>query len=313
MKIIVTGGAGFIGSHIADTYLKLGHRLAVIDDLSTGSRKNLNPKAKFYKADIRNAKLMEKIFRKERPEVISHQAARASVIESTRNPGEALDVNVMGTANLFSAFAKYGRGRRKFIFASTGGAIYGSPRKLPASEFVLPHPLSPYALSKLLAEETVKFYSRDAGIPHLILRYSNVYGPRQNPKGEAGVVAIFSWQMLRGKRPTIFGDGRKTRDYVYIGDVVQANVLGLTRGINEIINIGWGKETRDDEVFREVAKAFGFRKPPIYASVRPGEVRRISLDARRARKVLGWRPKINLAQGISKTAPSYRRLAFKNL
>lgn len=313
MKIIVTGGGGFIGSHIADAYLKLGHRLAVIDNLSTGSRKNLNPKAKFYKADIRNAKLMEKIFRKERPEVISHQAAKASVIESARNPRETLDVNVLGTANLFSAFAKYSRGRRKFIFASTGGAIYGSPRKLPASELTLPHPLSPYALSKLLAEETVKFYSRDTGIPHLILRYANVYGPRQNTKGEAGVVAIFSRQMLRGERPTIFGDGGKTRDYVYVGDAVQANVLGLARGANEIVNIGWGKEIKDDEVFREIAKALGFRKPPIYAPFRPGEVRRISLDARRARRVLAWRPKTNFAQGIAKTAPTYRRLDFKNL
>ncbi len=307
MKVIVTGGAGFIGSHIVDAYIKAGHRVAVIDNLSTGFRKNLNPKARFYKADIRNAKLMEKILRKERPEIVNHQAAKASVIESIRNPAITLETNVLGTANLFSAFAKYGLpaqagpAKRKFIFASTGGAIYGSPKKLPAAENTPPDPLSPYALSKLLAEETVKFYSRDAGIPYLILRYSNVYGPRQNPKGEAGVVAIFSRQMSRGERPTIFGDGSKTRDYVYVGDVVQANVLGLKRGANEIVNIGRGKEIRDDEVFREVAKALDFRKQPIYAPFRSGEVRRISLNARRAKRILGWTPKTPFAKGIKKT------------
>lgn len=309
MRIIVTGGAGFIGSHIVDAYLKAGHKVAVIDNLSTGFRKNLNPKARFYKADIRNAKLMEKIFRKEKPDIVNHQAAKASVIESVRSPEETLAVNVLGTANLLSVFAKYGHGRRKFIFASTGGAIYGSPRKLPAGENAPPDPLSPYALSKLLAEETVKFYAKECGFPYLILRYSNVYGPRQNPKGEAGVVAIFSRQMSSGKRPIIFGDGSKTRDYVYVGDVVQANILGLKRGANETVNIGRGKEIRDDEVFRVIAKELNFQKPPIYKPFRAGEVRRISLNASRARKVLGWRPKTDFVQGITKTAPTYLRQA----
>lgn len=306
MKIILTGGAGFIGSHVADAYLHLGHRVAVIDDLSTGCRQNLNPKAKFYKTDIRNLGAIENIFRKEKPEIVNHHAAKASVIESIKNPTETLEVNILGTANLLSAFARHGRGQRKFIFASTGGAIYGEPKKIPTAEDAIPLPLSPYGLSKLLAEELIKFYGRQHSLKYLIFRYSNVYGPRQNPYGEAGVVAIFSKQMSRGKRPTIFGDGSKTRDYVQVSDIVRANILALRRGKNTTLNLGWGKEIKDEIVFREIAKALGFSKPPIYAPFRPGEVHRIALDAHRARRVIGWQPKIDFAAGITQTVAAYR-------
>jgi UDP-glucose 4-epimerase len=302
MKIIITGGAGFIGSHIVDAYLKLGHKVAVIDNLQTGSRKNVNPKAEFYKADIRNLKLMERIFRRERPEILNHHAAIAEVVKSLRDPIPTFKTNVLGTANLLLAFGKHGRGKnKKIIFSSTGGAIYGEPKKIPADEKTPLAPLSPYGLSKLLGEEIIKFYAGQYGFKYLIFRYPNVYGPRQNPKGEAGVVAIFGGLMKSGARATIFGDGTKTRDYTYVQDIVRANILALKRGANQILNLGWGKEIKDAEVFREIAKVLGFRKPPIYAPFRVGEVRRIALDASRARRVLGWRPKIPFAQGIKRT------------
>ncbi|MEK7212446.1 MAG: NAD-dependent epimerase/dehydratase family protein [Patescibacteria group bacterium] len=301
MKIIVTGGAGFIASHIVDAYLKAGHKVVVIDDLSYGFRRNLNPQAKFYKADIGDRKSMDKIFRTERPDVVNHHAARASVIESVRDPAATINTNLMGTLNLLLAFGKYRRGTGKFIFASTGGAIYGSPQKLPAGENTPQNLLSPYALSKALGEELIRFYAAQFKFPYLLLRYANVYGPRQNPKGEAGVVAIFSGLIKHNRRPVVFGDGSKTRDYVHVDDVMRANVLGLGRGKNECINIGLGREISDEKVFRTVAGALGFKKEAIYARFRTGEVRRISLDARRARRVLGWKPKIKFEEGIRRT------------
>ena len=300
MRIIVTGGAGFIGSHVADVYIKAGHRVAVIDNLSTGSRRNLNSKARFYKADIRNLKLLEQIFRKERPEVVNHHAALASVIASVKNPNETFEVNVVGTANLLRAFGE-SRNPKKFIFVSTGGAMYGTPKKLPVSEKISPCPLSPYGLSKLLAEETVQFYARAFDFDYTILRYANVYGPRQNPHGEAGVVAIFQKQMRTEVRLTIFGDGTKSRDYVYVGDIAKANTKALTRGNEEILNIGRGVLISDKEVFTTVARALVYKEEPRYASARPGEVYKIALDAGKARRVLGWKATTPFAQGVRTT------------
>ncbi len=303
MKILITGGAGFIASHVADAYIKAGHKVVVVDNLQTGFRRNLNSKAKFYKADIRRPGQMEKIFRRERPEIVNHHAAEASVVKSTREPLTTYETNVLGTINLWLAFGKYGRGgNRKFIFASTGGAIYGSPRRLPADEKTPALPDSPYGFSKFLAEEAVRFYSRQNKTPFTILRYANVYGPRQNPKGEAGVVAIFSNLMKRKKTPVIFGDGSKTRDYVYVGDVVRANILALRKGAGETLNIGRGEEISDREIFEAVARATGFRGRPRYAPFRPGEVRCISLDAKLAHRKLGWKPQVNLQTGIRRAA-----------
>ncbi len=302
MKIIVTGGAGFIASHIVDAYIKAGHKVAVIDNLTSGFKRNLNPKAKFYKADIRNLGLIEKIFKREQPQIVNHHAALVSVVESVRNPILAFETNVVGTLNLLLAFGKYGRIRNgKFIFASTGGAIYGEPKRIPATERTKTNPLSPYGLSKLLAEKTIEFYSKKFGFSFLNLRYVNVYGPRQNPKGEAGVVAIFIGLIKKGLRPTIFGDGTKTRDYLYVEDIVRANLMALRRGRNETLNLGWGKEISDQLIFDTIAKELNFLKKPIYAPYRKGEVRRIALDAGRAKKILGWQPKIDLVQGIKKT------------
>jgi UDP-glucose 4-epimerase len=302
MKIIVTGGAGFIGSHIVDAYLKAGHRVAVVDNLSTGFRRNLNSHAKFYKADIRDPRTLKQIFRKEKPEVVNHHAALASVIASVHDPRATFEANVLGTLNLLRAFAEWGKGEhKKFIFASTGGAIYGNPKKLPASEATPPAPSSPYGLSKLLAEETVRFYARACGFAYTIFRYANVYGPRQSPRGEAGVVAIFGNLMHRGERPTIFGNGGKTRDYVFVTDIARANLAALAKGENETLNLGTGIMTSDREVFDTVARACCFRGAPRYALAREGEINKISLDARRAKQALGWAPKVKFTEGVAKT------------
>lgn len=303
MKIIVTGGAGFIASHVVDEYIKAGHRVAVIDDLSKGSRKNINKKAKFYKVDITNLALMEKIFATERPEAVNHHAAIAEVTRSMRDPIPTLTTNVLGTANLLLAFGHHGKGKnKKFIFSSTGGAMYGDPTRIPVSEAAPEDPLSPYGLSKKLAEETITFYAKQFGFDYFIFRYANVYGPRQNPHGEAGIVAIFSALMRAGRRPTVFGDGTKARDYVYVGDVAAANVAALKRGNakNVTVNIGRGAAVTDREMFEAIARAVGFAQKPIYAPYRPGEIYRIALDAHRAQKILGWKPKVALKEGVSK-------------
>jgi len=306
MKILVTGGVGFIGSHIVDAYINLGYKVVVIDNLSTGFRKNLNPKAKFYKADIGDLPKIEKIFQKEKPQIVNHHAAIAEVVKSLRDPLPTLNVNVIGTINLLLAAGKIRV--KKFIFSSTGGAIYGQPDKIPADENTPAIPLSPYGLSKLLGEECIKFYAKHYGFDYLIFRYPNVYGPRQNPKGEAGVVAIFSGLMRKGKQPTIFGDGSKTRDYVHIDDIVRANIIGLHKGKNEIFNLGWAKKISDQKIFDTIAKNLNFKKPPIYAPFRHGEVYQIALSAKKARKNLGWQPQISLEEGIKKTVKTIIRL-----
>ncbi len=307
MKIVVTGGAGFIASHITDAYIKAGHRVVVIDNLSKGLRKNINPKAAFYKTDITNLALMEKIFAKEKPEVVNHHAAIAEVVRSMRDPIPTLTTNVLGTVNLSLAFGHHGRGNKKtkggamgkkFIFASTGGAMYGDPKRIPVDESTPENPLSPYALSKQLAEETIKFYAKQFDFDYFIFRYANVFGPRQNPHGEAGIVAIFSELMRAGHRPTIFGDGTKARDYVYVGDVAAANLAALRHGKNTTVNIGAGTIVTDKQMFEAIAGAMDFMGKPIYAPYRAGEIYRISLDARRARKILGWKPKMEFGKGI---------------
>lgn len=300
MKIVVTGGAGFIASHIADAYVKAGHRVVVIDDLSKGSRRNVNSKAKFYKADIADLAFVERIFKRERPEVVNHHAAIAEVGRSVRDPIPTLTVNVLGTANVLLAFGHHGSGgtHRKFIFASMGGAMYGGPKRLPVDEAAPPDPLSPYGLSKLLAEETVAFYAKQFGFGHLIFRYANVYGPRQNPRGESGIVAIFGSLMNAGKTPTIFGDGTKARDYVYVGDVAAANLAALTRGKNAVVNIGRGTIVTDKKVFETIAKVTDFSGKPLYAPYRHGEIYRISLDAAKARKILSWKPTVDFEAGV---------------
>lgn len=308
MKIIITGGAGFIASHIADAYINAGHKVVIIDNLSKGFRRNLNPKAKFYKANITDLAAMERIFKKEQPTVVNHHAALAEVVISMRNPIPTLTTNVLGTANVLLAFGHHGKDektatgkrgtRRKFIFSSTGGAMYGDPKRVPVSEAIAPNPLSPYGLSKQLGEETIKFYAKQFEFDYYIFRYANVFGSRQNPKGEAGIVAIFGGLMKTGTRPTIFGDGTKSRDYVYVGDVAAANLAALTKGRNVTTNIGRGILTTDKEIYDAIAKEMHFAEKPIYAPFRHGEIFRVSLDAAKARKLLGWKPKVGLEEGV---------------
>ncbi len=307
MKIIVTGGAGFIASHIVDAYIKKGHSVAVIDNLATGFRHNVNKKARFYEADIRDREAMERIFKKEKPEVVSHHAAIAEVMKSLRNPLPTLEVNVLGTTNVLLAFGMYGAGsHRKFIFSSTGGAIYGEPKKIPADENTPPLPLSPYGLSKALGEDVIKFYARQYKFPYVIFRYPNVYGPRQNPHGEAGVVAIFGGLLRDGKQPTIFGDGTKSRDYTFVADIVHANELALTKRTanNQTMNLGHGKIVSDKNVFDTIAKELNFSGEVKFAPHREGEVYKISLNASRAKKLLGWKPTVTFPEGVKRAVNS---------
>lgn len=298
MKILVTGGAGFIGSHIVDKYISIGHKVFIIDNLSSGFKKNLNKKAKFYKADIRDLSLMKKILNKEKPQIVNHHAAISEVVKSLKDPHLTYETNILGTANLLLASGE--SGIKKIIFISTGGAVYGNPKKLPVKEDSLLKPLSPYAFSKYLGEKFVEFYSGVFGFDYLIFRYANVYGQRQNPKGEAGVISIFTDLIKNNLQPTIFGDGSKTRDYIYIDDIIKANVAGIKKAKNEILNLGCGIEINDQQVFDTIAQELGFNKPAIYSPFRQGEVYRIVLASNKAKKILKWKPTIAFKKGITK-------------
>ena len=297
MKIIVTGGAGFIGSHIVDAYLAKGHEVVIIDDMSHGFMKNVKPGTKLYKLDIQKLDDMRRVMRNEKPDVINHQAAIAEVVESVRNPVPTLNVNVQGTINLLVAGGEIGV--KRFIFASTGGAIYGEASRYPIKETVEPAPLSPYGLSKQLAEEAIRYYSRIYGFKHVIFRYPNVFGPRQDPNGEAGVVAIFSKILNNKQTATIYGDGTKTRDYVYVEDIARASVIGLRRGNDQTINLGWGKEISDQTVFDTIASHFPQAPAAQHKDVRDGEVVRSSLNAALAKKVLNWKPQYSFTDGVA--------------
>jgi len=302
MKVLLTGGAGFIGSHVADAYLEAGDDVAVVDNLTTGRRAHLPPGARFYEMDIRDPELRE-VFARERPEVVNHHAAQASVTASVADPGHDADVNVLGTLNLLALCQEFGV--RRFVFASTGGAIYGDPEVIPAEEAHPTRPLSPYGISKMAGEHYVRFYG-SLGMTWAILRYANVYGPRQDPHGEAGVVAIFASAMLAGTPPTVFGDGTQTRDFVYVEDVARANLLATRAEHSETANIATGVETTVNDVVRALAEVTGFRDPPVYAPPRAGEVYRIALDPARARRWLGWAPAVALDDGLRRTVAWFR-------
>ena len=304
MKVLVTGGAGFIGSHVVDAHLDEGHEVVVVDSLVTGRRETVNPRARLLELDIRDPALRE-VFARERPEIVNHHAAQASVVASVADPTHDADVNVMGTLNLLELAREFGA--RRFIFASTGGAIYGEPERIPADETHPTLPLSPYGISKMAGEHYVRFFG-GAGMSFAILRYANVYGPRQDPHGEAGVVAIFTNAMLSGNRPTIFGDGTQTRDFVYVEDVARANVLAAASEESGLVNIATGVETSIEELYRLLASATGFREPPVYAPPRTGDVYRIALDPRRAEEWLGWVADISLAEGLRRTVEWFRGL-----
>ena len=303
MKILVTGGAGFIASHVSDRFLELGHEVAIVDNLATGKRENLPAAALFYEIDVRDPGL-DRIFAKFKPKIVVHHAAQMDVRKSVADPVYDAQVNILGTLNLLECARRHGV--RKVIYAGTGGAMFGEAEYLPADEAHPIQPLSPYGVSKHTVEHYLYTYKANFGMDFTVLRYPNVYGPRQDPHGEAGVVAIFSLQLLRGERPTIFGDGGKTRDYCYVSDIVEANVLALDRGDGGLYNLGRGIEVTDYEIFAAVRAAVGSDVEPVYAPTRPGEVEHIALDARLAQRDLGWRWQVDLPQGVALAVSFYR-------
>jgi len=307
MKILVTGGAGFIGSHVVDAYLAAGHEVAVVDDLSTGRREHVHPQARFYQMDIRDPRLDE-VFARERPEVVSHQAARANVRESLEKPLLYAEVNVLGSLNVLECCRRHGV--RKVIYASTGGAVYGEPQALPVSEDHSINPVDPYGASKHHVEHYLYLYQANFGIAYTVLRYPNVYGPRQDPYGEAGVVAIFTGQMLSDGQPVINGSGEQERDFVYVSDVVRANVLALERGDGGVYNIGSGVGTSVNRIFELLAGLTGYEGPAVHGPPKRGEVFKIYLDATRARQDLGWAPQVTLEEGLAWTVAYFRRNPF---
>jgi len=297
MKVLVTGGAGFIASHVVDRLIKDGHSVAIVDDLSTGFAANINPKARFYKMDIRDHALSE-VFEKERPDMVDHHAAQMAVIRSLKEPEFDADVNIIGSLKIILNCVKHHV--KKLVYISTGGAVYGEPQYLPTDEAHPINPISQYGITKHTVEHYLFLYNLTDGLKYTALRYPNVYGPRQYPYGEAGVTAIFSARMLKGEAPTIFGDGEQLRDYVYVDDIVEANILAMTNAAsdNQILNIGSGRGASVNEIFRIIKQATGFDGEAISAPARKGEVYKIYISADKAKKVIGWTPKVSFEDGL---------------
>jgi UDP-glucose 4-epimerase len=303
MKVLVTGGAGFIGSHVVDTFLAAGYSVVVVDDLSTGRRENVDPRAAFHQIDIRSADL-DGVLAAEKPDVVSHQAARANVREAMEKPQLYADVNVLGSLNLLEACRK--RGVKKIIYASTGGAVYGEPQYLPVDENHPINPLDPYGASKHHVEHYLHLYWLNYKLPYTILRYPNVYGPRQDPFGEAGVVAVFANKMLRGEPVTINGSGEQERDFVYVGDIARANLLAVEKGDGSIYNIGSGIGTSVNTIAEELSRVTGYKLDPTHGPAKLGEVWKTYLKADKARQELSWQPTVLLRDGLKLTVDSLR-------
>lgn len=305
MNILVTGGAGFIASHVADKYIELGHNVVIIDNLSSGKKENLNPKAIFYKMDIQDRNV-EEIFKKHRFDAVNHHAAQMDVRKSVEDPIFDARTNVIGLLNILQNSVKHGV--KKIIFISSGGVVYGDPERLPPKETYPFAPESPYGVTKTIGEYYLRYYAKIFNMKFTALRYSNVYGPRQNPEGEAGVVAIFSQQMLNGAKCSIYGDGEQTRDYVSVFDVARANTACLDKGDNESINIGTGRETSVNQLFELLSKITGYNQKPAFLPQRKGELARNFLDVEKANKILGWVPEMTLEEGLKKTVDWIRSL-----
>ena len=299
----MTGGAGFIGSHITDTMVEAGHSVVVLDDLSTGRRQNLNPAARFVQGDIRDPGLGA-LFASEKFDVVVHQAAQANVRESLAEPVHYADVNVLGSLNLLEQSRKYGV--KKFLYASTGGAAYGEPQQLPVPETHPVNPLDPYGASKHHVEHYLFLYRANYGLAYTVLRYPNVFGPRQDPLGEAGVVAIFTNKMLRGEPLVINGTGEQERDFVYVSDVARANLLALDKGDGEIFNIGAGRGTNVNQIFDHLSELTHYPLPAAHGPAKLGEVYKIYLDASKAKQVLAWEPQVKLDEGLGCTVEYFR-------
>ena len=299
MKILITGGAGFIGSNIADRLIRDKHRVVVVDDLSTGKKENLNNQAKFYRCDIRDKDIAD-IFNKERPEIVIHNAAQISVRVSVDDPIADADINIEGSLNVLEACKKYNV--KKVIFASSGGTVYGEQKYYPADEKHPLSPISPYGVAKLSIEKYLYYYSYNFGLKYVTLRYANIYGPRQDPYGEAGVVAIFSEKILNKENPVINGDGKQTRDYVFVSDVVEANVGAIKGEFTGELNIGTGKETSVLDLFYLLKRISGNESiKEMHGPPKEGEQKRSSLSSEKAKTFLGWEPKVSLEEGLKLT------------
>jgi len=308
MKILVTGGAGFIASHIVDAYIEKGHDVVVVDDLSTGRETNLNPKAEFVKLNIQDEKISD-LFATHNFDVVNHHAAQMDVRKSVEDPRFDASINVLGTLNLLENCQK--NNVKKFIFASTGGAVYGEQEYFPADENHPTWPLSPYGITKLCCEKYLFFYKQVYGLDHVILRYANVYGPRQNPHGEAGVVAIFTERLLGGSEPVINGDGKQTRDYVFVHDLVRANVMALDYNKSDIFNIGTGVETDVNELFRNINAFTNANIEEKHGPAKKGEQLRSCLTYKKIESVLGWKPEVTVSEGLKKTVEYFKEKEVK--
>jgi UDP-glucose 4-epimerase len=307
MKVLITGGAGFIGSHVADAYLAAGHEVVILDNLSSGKRENLPARARLYLLDL-GARELAEVFAEERPDIVDHHAAQISVTASARDPLEDARTNVLGMLKLLEACRSLPV--KKFIFASTGGAIYGDTDLLPTPEDHPPRPLSPYGIHKWLGEQYLRYYAHQHGLSYTVLRYANVYGPRQNSEGEAGVVSIFFARLSRRETPALFAypgeqDGM-VRDYVYVEDVARANLEAAGKGDGETVNIGTGVGTTTGALYRAIAGQFQGAPEPKREPARPGDLRRSLLDVRKAERVLGWKPRVALGEGLRRTGEFFR-------
>jgi UDP-glucose 4-epimerase len=304
MKILVTGGAGFIASHVVDLYVENGQDVAVLDNLSTGKKEFVNKKAEFFKADICDEDEVARILKSFKPEIINHHAAHIQVGYSVENPQFDAENNILGLLNIMQAAKDVGV--KKVIMASTGGAMYGN-KQTPFTEVMKEEPLSPYGVSKRAGELYLNYYHEQYGIPYIALRYSNVYGPRQNAHGESGVIAIFSEMIAEGKQPIINGDGTHTRDYVYVSDVARANLAALETNFVGPINIGTTREIATNQVFQQVVAEFKVDLEEKHGPARPGEQVTSSLDYSRAKEVLGWEPSVTFEDGVKKVVEWYQK------
>lgn len=303
MRVLVTGGAGFIGSHVADACVAERHDVLVMDDLSSGKPDNVPGEARLEKCDIRSPRAAA-IVESFRPQVLVHHAAQMSVTRSVAEPSFDADVNVLGLVNLVETGRR--SGLEKVVFASSGGTVYGEVDSYPIAETTATHPVCPYGVSKLAGEHYLFYYQRVFGLPYVALRYANVFGPRQDPHGEAGVIAIFSKKLLAGADVTVFGDGEQTRDYVYVGDVVRANLAAIAASYHGPVNIGTGIETNVNELFAVIKRHAGGAGRAVHAAARDGELRRSVLAVAHAERVLGWKPGVRLADGLEDTVDFFR-------
>ncbi|PTL80755.1 NAD-dependent epimerase/dehydratase family protein [Vitiosangium sp. GDMCC 1.1324] len=303
MKVLVTGGAGFIGSHVSDVFVRAGHEVIALDNLSSGKKENLDPRVRLEVMDIRSPEAAQ-LIRAERPQVMCHLAAQLDVRRSVEDPRFDAEANILAFINLLEAART--SGVQKVVFSSTGGAIYGEQDVFPAPESHPTRPVSPYGVSKASGELYLGYYKAEYGLKYVALRYANVYGPRQNPHGEAGVVAIFCQRLLAGRDCTIYGEGKQTRDFVYVEDVARANLLAVEKDYSGAINIGTGVETDIRRLHTLLAQAAGVDKPALYAPGKPGEQLRSCIDNSLARRVLGWQPSVELPEGLRRTVAFFR-------